>query len=79
MRYTPHAQEEIASMLQTVGVDSLNDLFLDIPEELRLQRDLAIGPGMEELQLRRHLQALAARNTTTEQMQIGIASCRIIV
>ena len=68
MRYTPHAQQEVAAMLQTVGVDSLDDLFLDIPEELRLKRDLAIGPGMEELQLRRHLQTLAAQNTTTEQM-----------
>lgn len=55
-------------MLQTVGVEDLEDLFLDIPEELRLKRELNLGPAMEELQLRRHLQALAARNITTEQM-----------
>ena len=46
MRYTPHTRQDIGKMLDAIGAGGLDDLFCDIPEEVRLQRPLAIGEGM---------------------------------
>lgn len=38
MRYTPHTRQDIGKMLDAIGAGGLDDLFCDIPEEVRLQR-----------------------------------------
>ncbi len=62
MRYLPHTEEEIRSMLETIGVSSLDALFEDIPAGARLTRPLAIEPSLAEPALMAHLEALADRN-----------------
>ncbi|GAB4215777.1 MAG: aminomethyl-transferring glycine dehydrogenase subunit GcvPA [Sandaracinaceae bacterium] len=62
MRYLPHTEEEIRSMLQTIGVPSLDALFEDIPAGHRLNRPLALEPALPEAQLMGHLEALAQQN-----------------
>jgi glycine dehydrogenase subunit 1 len=54
-------------MLDVIGVTSLDDLFAPIPSELRLKRELAIPPGMDEITLTQHMTALAARNVPSSQ------------
>jgi glycine dehydrogenase subunit 1 len=49
-------------MLRAIGVDSIEDLFADVPEELRMRRPLDIPDGMAEQEVADHLAALAARN-----------------
>lgn len=66
--YLPHTEEDIAYMLQAIGVDSLEALFSDIPEELRLNRALTIGEGLSEIQIRKELGELAASNTTLDHV-----------
>src|SRR5580704_3447861 len=62
MRYLPHTPEEIASMLEAVGLPSLEALYDSIPAEARLGRPLDLPPGVDEPTLMRELTALAARN-----------------
>ena len=62
MRYTPHAPQDVARMLGAVGMQTLSELFVDIPEHLRLAQAPDIGKGMDELTLRRHLSQLADKN-----------------
>jgi len=40
MRYLPHTDEDIASMLKVVGADTLDDLFSTIPDDCRRPGDL---------------------------------------
>ena len=40
MRYLPHTQEEIASMLEAVGLRNLDELYASIPKQARLDRPL---------------------------------------
>ncbi len=61
---TPHDRQ---SMLEAVGVASLEDLFAMVPPELRLKRPLNVPPAIGELELTDHLTALAARNTSPAQ------------
>jgi glycine dehydrogenase subunit 1 len=62
MRYLPHTEEEIASMLQAIGRASVDDLFASIPEEARMKGMLAIPPPMDEASLMAHLGAMAQKN-----------------
>ncbi|MGZ4272721.1 MAG: glycine dehydrogenase, partial [Solirubrobacteraceae bacterium] len=53
-------------MLRTVGVESIEELFADIPSHLRLGEPLDLDPGKSELEVYEELRALAGRNTSTE-------------
>ncbi len=62
MRYLPHTKEEIASMLSTVGLSSLDELYSSIPKEARLDRPLRLDSGVDELTLMRQLEELSQHN-----------------
>ena len=59
MRYLPHTGEDIAEMLQAIGVESLDDLFSTIPGACRRKTDLALPEPMTEWELNDHMEALA--------------------
>jgi glycine dehydrogenase subunit 1 len=52
-------------MLATVGVGSVDELFRDVPADLRLGRALDLEPPLSEQEVTRHLEDLAARNVDT--------------
>ncbi|MFO0758806.1 MAG: aminomethyl-transferring glycine dehydrogenase subunit GcvPA [Byssovorax sp.] len=68
MRYLPHTPEEIASMLETVGLSDLASLYDSIPPEARLGRPLALEPALDEPTLLRHLESLAAQNRAASML-----------
>jgi glycine dehydrogenase subunit 1 len=68
MRYLPHTPEEIETMLQAIGVPSIDDLFDPIPKEVQLGRPLAVPQAMDEATLMRHLTAVAKTNTGAEAL-----------
>ncbi len=59
MRYLPHTEQEIRTMLARVGVEQIDDLFDAIPEPVRLNRALDLEPALDEPRLMEHLAALA--------------------
>ena len=61
-RYTPATDADRDEMLAAIGAGSIEELFADIPESVRLQRPLALPDGMAEQDVHDHLAALAARN-----------------
>src|ERR671913_1303435 len=65
-RYTGATEEDLREMLGAIGVESLEDLFTDIPESVRLGRELDLPPGRSEQEVYEHLAELAARNRSTE-------------
>ncbi|MCM2999812.1 aminomethyl-transferring glycine dehydrogenase subunit GcvPA [Paenibacillus cellulositrophicus] len=66
-RYLPMTEQDQQEMLDTIGVSSLEDLFKDIPEEIRFKGDLPVSPGLNEYALTTHLSELAAKNANTDQ------------
>src|SRR5919112_4415205 len=66
-RYTGVTDEDLKEMLDAIGVGSLEDLFVDIPESVRLGRELDLPQGRSEQEVFEHLSALAARNRHTEE------------
>ena len=65
-RYTSATDADRAAMLEAVRVGSVEELFADIPEGLRLGRPLDLPPGLSEQEVYVHLRELAARNVSAE-------------
>ena len=51
MPYIPHTQDDIATMLSTIGVKHINDLFDEIPATLRCGRLEKIPPALTEMEV----------------------------
>ena len=68
MRYLPHTSEEIASMLEAVGLSSLDALYDPIPQRARLAKPLEMPPAMDEPSLMRHLEELAEKNRAASML-----------
>ncbi len=66
MKYTPNSPAVVKDMLRSAGFGSLDELFNDIPEAIKLKRQLNLGRGCGEIELSRELKGLAAKNLTTE-------------
>lgn len=63
MRYLPLNTQDRASMLATIGAASIDDLFIDIPEEARLTGPIHDLPmHAPEMAVERHMKKLAAQN-----------------
>ncbi|MBT2969033.1 MAG: aminomethyl-transferring glycine dehydrogenase subunit GcvPA [Candidatus Thiodiazotropha sp. (ex Ctena orbiculata)] len=59
MPFIPHTEDDIEEMLAAIGVDNIDALFDEIPDELRCGVLDAIPPGMSEMELSRLMQARA--------------------
>jgi glycine dehydrogenase subunit 1 len=59
MPFIPHTEDEIRDMLGAIGVDSIDDLFDEIPAELRCGELEEIPPGMPEMEVSRLMQIRA--------------------
>jgi len=62
------------AMLEAIGVDSLEELFAQIPPGVRLDRELDVPEALSESALVRHFEELASRNadTTRELSFLGM-------
>lgn len=63
MPYVPHTDDDVRAMLETIGAASVEDLFADIPPELR-PKSFDLPPGRSEMDVLRTMERLAAKNKT---------------
>ncbi|MCF0199535.1 MAG: aminomethyl-transferring glycine dehydrogenase subunit GcvPA [Bacteroidaceae bacterium] len=61
-RYFPHTDSDIQEMLKVCGLSSLDDLYSEVPEEIRFKGEYDIPEAMSELELRRHFSEMGAKN-----------------
>ena len=62
MSFIPHSEADRREMLRTIGVDSEDELFSDIPGKFRLAGPLDLPPAQSEWEALRSLQEIAGRN-----------------
>jgi glycine dehydrogenase subunit 1 len=60
--YVPHTDAEIAEMLGSLGLSSLDELFATVPAALRLAGGLDMAPGLSEPDTLAAMEQLADRN-----------------
>jgi glycine dehydrogenase subunit 1 len=65
-RYTSATDADCKAMLERIGAGSIDELFADIPEGIRLDRSIDLPPGKPEQEVYAYLRDLAARNVSAE-------------
>lgn len=71
MRYLPSSEADRKGLLEAIGLESVEQLFAGIPENLRLRRLLDIPSGLTEPELMRFFRGAAARNATDYASFLG--------
>ncbi|GLB58169.1 aminomethyl-transferring glycine dehydrogenase subunit GcvPA [Cytobacillus sp. NCCP-133] len=61
-RYLPMTESDQKSMLETIGVNSVEELFSDIPENVRFKGEYKIKPAKSETALMKELTRMAQKN-----------------
>ncbi|MBY8989847.1 MAG: aminomethyl-transferring glycine dehydrogenase subunit GcvPA [Candidatus Lokiarchaeota archaeon] len=73
MDFVPHDKKTIAEMLSVIGVNDIDELFQDIPNDL-IKEKLNLPQGLSEPDLLRHMEKISKRNKTYSSAFIG-AGC----
>ncbi|HSB12089.1 MAG TPA: aminomethyl-transferring glycine dehydrogenase subunit GcvPA [Blastocatellia bacterium] len=71
MRYIPNSPGERRSMLADIGLERIEDLFDQIPEQLKLKEPLGIGEAISEPELLDYFRSLASRNGIDYESFLG--------
>ncbi len=81
MPYVPHTPEDIQAMLKVIGANSVDDLFSDLPENVRLKEKLDLPDGLCEEEVLRYFQKAAGQNQGQSQLTSflggGVYDCTI--
>lgn len=63
LSYFPHTEEDVRAMLERIGVNSLDDLFSDVPADFVFKGEYDLPCAMSEQQVRDYFEKLASMNT----------------
>ncbi|MBH8596791.1 aminomethyl-transferring glycine dehydrogenase subunit GcvPA [Thermoactinomyces sp. CICC 10523] len=63
-RYLPATEQDKQEMLRTIGVESVEELFAEIPESVRYRGKLKLPEPMSEMTLVKHMSRLAEKNAS---------------
>ena len=61
-KYFPHTADDLQQMLETVGVDSVDALYAQIPEAIRFKDDYKLPESMSEQEVRQLFEKLGSLN-----------------
>ena len=68
MAYVPNTEADRREMLREIGASSIEELFDDIPDELKLDGEVDVPGPLSEQELVRHLGRLAGMNRTADDV-----------
>ena len=64
MPFNPHTPKDVSDMLAAIGAKSIDELFDEIPKELRIESLAGIPDALNEMQIGRLMSARAAQDGT---------------
>ncbi|MFC0561641.1 aminomethyl-transferring glycine dehydrogenase subunit GcvPA [Halalkalibacter alkalisediminis] len=67
-RYLPMTEADQKEMLETIGVESIEDLFSDIPNDIRFKGEMDLKEALKETELVSYFQGLASKNVSIKQV-----------
>jgi glycine dehydrogenase subunit 1 len=67
MRYLPLTEADRRAMLAKIGVPSIESLYRDVPERVRLKQPVDLPPHQGEIEVERALLAMARKNLSTSR------------
>lgn len=73
--YVPHTAAECEEMLRTIGLETIDELYADVPPEVKLA-SLDLPEGLSELQVAREMESLAQKNKVYRTIFRGAGAYR---
>jgi len=70
--FIPHNVEEIAEMMQNIGIKSLEELFRDIPREFIIDKEPEFEGPLPEKEMIKQISSIASKNMTFPRLQLHI-------
>jgi glycine dehydrogenase subunit 1 len=64
MHYVSNTEEQRKEMLKSIGINNVMELFHDIPQHLILKDKVNVPAALSELEVKRLMESLAAKNRT---------------
>ena len=61
-KYFPHTEEDLQAMLSTVGIDSIDALYAQIPDSIRFRDNYQLPTEMSEIEVRQLFERLGQQN-----------------
>ncbi len=61
-KFIPHTEDDLRVMLERIGVDSVDALYADVPQEVIFQGEYDIPSAMSEVELRKHFKERGEKN-----------------
>lgn len=61
-KYFPHTDADLQAMFQKVGIKSLDDLYAEVPEQIRFRGEYQLPEEMSEIEVRQLFDKLGAQN-----------------
>lgn len=61
-KYFPHTDADLQAMMEKVGIKSLDDLYAEVPDEIRFRGDYQLPEQMSELEVRQLFEQLGTQN-----------------
>ena len=62
MPFIPHTESDVRTMLEAIGARSIDDLFAEIPTELKTRTLEGVPPGLNEMEISRIMHERATRD-----------------
>jgi len=74
-RFIPNTSDQLRkSMLNTIGLESIDELYSDIPREVLLNRPLKVDGFLSEQEVRSHLDRILAENKSAVDNQVFLGA-----
>ena len=67
--YLANCATDIEEMLKELGISSIEELFSDIPEDIRFKGELKLPHYPSELEVKEHVEDLLSKNKTTREIR----------
>jgi len=67
MPYILNTQEDLSQMLRVIGASSVDELYRQLPSQIRLKTPLNLPAGLSELDARRTIKALSDKNIPLDE------------
>ena len=61
-KYFPHTEADLKAMLSTIGIDSIDALYAEVPEQIRFRGDYQLPEEMSEIEVRQLFEQLGSQN-----------------
>ena len=69
-KFFPHTKEEIEQMLKQAGMNSLDDLYADVPEQIRFRGEYDLPEPMSETEIRSLFEKLGEKNRSCSVISV---------